>query len=116
DIEQLASIVPLIERLVGVNALVALEADQLAPEHRGKDFCKFRFADSNLSLEEDGSLKGHRHKHRRRQSAVREVIAPAQRFGKFLDGPRVVHRAISLTALAAAERRSDQIRFGQARN
>src|SRR6185437_2685270 len=96
--QQLAGVVPLVEGLVGVNALVALQANQFAPEHRGDHFGKFGLADAYLAFEQEGSLQGHRYEHRRRQSAVREVVTPAQRFGKFLDGTRVVHRAISLTS------------------
>src|SRR2546421_510486 len=54
DVEQLPRVVPFVESLVGVDPLVALQADQLAPEGAGQGLRHLRLPDSRLFLEEDG--------------------------------------------------------------
>ena len=46
DVQQLAGVVPLVHRLVGVDALVALQPDQLAAEHRGERLGDLGLADA----------------------------------------------------------------------
>ena len=52
DREQLARVVPLVERLRRVDPLVALQADQGCVEHEGERFGGLGLADARLALEQ----------------------------------------------------------------
>jgi hypothetical protein len=52
DGQQLAGVVPLVERLVGVDALVALQPDELPPEHGGQHPGDLGLADAGLALQQ----------------------------------------------------------------
>src|SRR5208282_4006192 len=57
DGEQLALIVPLVERGVLVEALIALQADQLGPVHGGERLAHLGLADAGLALEQQRALE-----------------------------------------------------------
>jgi hypothetical protein len=72
-IEQLARVVPLVERLRGVDAFVALEPDQLRVEQPGERLAYFRLADPGLTLQEQGPLQLECEEDRRGEARVGEV-------------------------------------------
>ena len=53
DLEHLARVVPLVDRGRDVEALVALEPDEPAAEHRREDLGDLGLADARLALEQD---------------------------------------------------------------
>ena len=105
DLQHLTGVVPLVERLVGVDALVALQPDQLAPEHRRRSPWRPRSCRRRPRLRAGSVGAG---------TSPRTSPSPSHgplddrldaTFGEFCNGTRIVHRAVSLTTLAAAERR-----------
>jgi hypothetical protein len=85
DAQQLAWVVPLVERLGGVDALVALEAHERRVEHRGQRLGGLRLADARLALEQQRLRQPHAEEHRRRQALVNEVVDGGQALGQRLD-------------------------------
>ena len=75
EVQQLAGVVPLVDGLVGVEALVALEADQLAAGPAGQRLGHLGLADAGLALEEQRALQAQGEEDRRRQALVGEVAA-----------------------------------------
>ena len=73
DGEKLALVVPLVEGGVLVEALVALQADQLGAMERGERLCHLGLADAGLALEEQRPLQEIHEPQRRRQVAVGDV-------------------------------------------
>ena len=57
QVEQLAGVVPVVDGLGGVDALVALQADQLATGPRRQDLGHLGLADARLALEEQRPLQ-----------------------------------------------------------
>ena len=57
DGEELALIVPLVERRVLVEALVALQADQLGAVHGGERLANLGLADAGLALQQQRTLE-----------------------------------------------------------
>ena len=51
NLEELTRVVPFVEGLSGVDALVALETDQLATSPRGDGFRELGFANARIALE-----------------------------------------------------------------
>ena len=87
DLQHLPRVVPLVERLVGVDALVALQPDEPAAEDRGEHLGDLGLADPDLALEQDRALQRQRDEQRGGQAAVGEVAALAQEVGQLTDGP-----------------------------
>ena len=78
DLEHLARVVPLVDRGVDVEALVALEADEPGAEARGEDLGELRLADAGLALEEQRPAELQRQEDRRRERPVGDVVAAAE--------------------------------------
>ena len=76
DLEHLARVVPLVDRRVDVEALVALEADEPGTERRGEDLGELRLADAGLAFEEQRAAELEREEDGRRERAVGDVVAP----------------------------------------
>ena len=92
DGQQLARVVPLVERLGGVDALVALEADQRRVEHHRQRARRLGLADARLALEQQRLRETQRQEHRRRQPLVDEVVDGGQPLRQRLDvGDELVH-------------------------
>src|SRR2546425_5620008 len=89
--QQLPRIVPLVDRVREVDALVALEADQARAQHLGHDFGRLGLADARLTLDEERLLQLEREKDGRRQGAVADVAALAQTLLDVLDGRGCAH-------------------------
>ena len=95
DVQHLAGVVPLVQRLVGVDALVALQPDQLAAEDGGEHLGDLGLAHPDLALEQDRPLQAERDEQRGGQAAVGQVPALAQDLGELADGLRTLHAALS---------------------
>ena len=65
--QQLAGIVPLVERLGRVDALVALQPDQRRVEHGGQRLGRLGLADAGLAFEQQRLRQPHGAEQRRRQ-------------------------------------------------
>ena len=73
DLQHLAGVVPLVQGLVGVDALVALQPDQPAIEDRGEHLRDLGLADADLAFEQEGAAERQRDEQRRGQPAVGQV-------------------------------------------
>src|SRR2546422_10422412 len=89
--QQLPRIVPLVDRVREVDALVALEADQPRAQHLGHDLGRLSLADACLALDEEGLLQLEREEDGRRQGTVADVPALAQTLLDVLDGRGCAH-------------------------
>jgi len=74
EMEQLTCVVPVVDGLGGVDALVALEANQFAAGHRGDDLGQFGLADTSFTFEEQWALQAEREEDRGGQSVIGEVV------------------------------------------
>jgi hypothetical protein len=93
DPEELSRIVPLVERLRRVDALVALEPDQPRVEHLGERLRRLGLADARLSFEEQRLRQAQREEERGREPIVGQVVDVAQSGLERLDvGHRRAHR------------------------
>src|SRR5690606_27160259 len=86
DLQHLPGVVPLVEGLVGVDPLVALEADQLAVEHRRQRLGQLRLPDTDLAFQQEGLAQGQRDVRGGGQTAVGEVPAGLEQAGEVGDG------------------------------
>jgi hypothetical protein len=77
-VEQLARVVPLVDGVRDVEALVALETDQARAEDGGERLRGLGLPDAGLSLEEDGLLERQREVERGRQPPIGQVVRVAQ--------------------------------------
>ena len=77
--EQLARVVPVVERLVDVDALVALQADEARAGRAGERLGHLRLAHARLALDEQRQAELAGEEHRDGQRAVGEVALLAQR-------------------------------------
>ncbi len=98
QVEQLAGVVPVVDGLAGVDALVALQADQLAAGPAGEHLGHLGLADPGLALQQQRSLQRDRQEDARRQPLVGQVAVGAERLGDFGGGARRDHR-LQATAL-----------------
>jgi hypothetical protein len=75
----LPGVVPLIERLPGVDALVALQADQIGAEHTRERAPDLRLPDARLAFQQQRTAHGEREVERDREAAIGEVRLGAKR-------------------------------------
>src|SRR5215218_1842322 len=78
DVEELAGVVPLVDGLVDVYALVALQADKRGLEDAGENFGDLGLADPSLAFEEQWPPELEGEEDRGGQPFVRQVIVLAQ--------------------------------------
>jgi hypothetical protein len=78
DRQELARIVPLVQRLGGVDPLVALEPDQPASQQLGEDLGHLRLADARLTLEQQRLVQREGEMDRGRESPIRQVGVRSQ--------------------------------------
>jgi hypothetical protein len=76
DVQELAGVVPLVDGLVDVYALVALEPDQGRVEHPAEDLGHLGLADPGLALKEERLLELEGQEDRRRQPLRRPGSSP----------------------------------------
>src|SRR5712671_7160829 len=81
DGEQLALIVPFIQRGVLVEAFVALQADELGPMHGSQRLGDLGLADAGLALEQQRPLEVFHQPERRRDVAVGDVADGGEAVG-----------------------------------
>src|SRR5437879_8717684 len=74
DVQELLLIVPLVERRRGIQPLVALEPDEVRPEHPRHDLRDLGLADARGPLDQERLPEAHREVHRRRDRRVRHVV------------------------------------------
>ena len=79
QVEQLAGVVPVVHGLGGVDALVALQPDQLAAGPRRQHLGELGLADAGLALEQQRPLQLEREEDRRRQPFVGQVPVLGER-------------------------------------
>ena len=84
--DHLRRAVPLVDRRGDVEALIALQPDQLAAERRRQHFRDLGLADAGLAFEEQRPAHAQRQKHHRRQRALGEVAARGQHVERRIDG------------------------------
>src|SRR2546423_2309536 len=85
DLKYLPRIVPVVYGRRDVEALVALETDELSAERGGEGFCDLRLADAGLTLDEEGLTPTQREKERDRERAVCDVALVLERGSYILD-------------------------------
>ena len=106
DGEQLALIVPFVERGVLVEALVALQADQFGAVHLRQRLGDFRLADAGLALQEQRALEEIHQPERGRKIAVGDIAGVGEAVGDLL----AVHRhALTLRVAGAAQHRRSAV-------
>ena len=109
DRQHLARIVPLVERGGGVDALVALQADQAAAEHAGDRLGGFGLADARRAFQQQRLAERQRQIGGGREAVVGQIIGRAQRpFERLgLSMPTMLPRTamFCLSAAPAAARR-----------
>ena len=72
--EELARVVPLVERMADVEPLIALEANQVGPERRGDGGGERGLADACLAFEEQRPLQSQRQEQRDREATVGDIV------------------------------------------
>jgi hypothetical protein len=85
DAQELAGIVPLVEGLGGVDALVALEADQRRVEHRGERLGRLGLADARLAFEQQRLRQAHRAEQCGGEPEVGQVVRAVEQAAQGLD-------------------------------
>ena len=88
DRHHLRRIVPFVDRGRDVEALVALEADQLPPERGGEDLGDLRLADPRLAFEEQRTAEPQAQEEDRRQRPVREIGRALEESQRLVDRGR----------------------------
>jgi hypothetical protein len=78
DSEHLSLVVPLVERLAGVDALVALQPVQRRVEQPGESLCRLGLAHPGLALEQNRLGQPHGQEQRCRQTHVGEVVVAVE--------------------------------------
>ncbi len=86
DLEHLARVVPLVDRGVDVETLVALQPDQPRAERGGQDLGQLGLADAGLALEQQRAAELERQEDRRRDGAIGDVVAAPEVVLDGLDG------------------------------
>jgi len=79
DVEYLLGIVPFVERMADIEALIALQSDEPTSESRREHLCHFGLADAGFAFEEQWSLQPQGQEDRRRETLVGEVVVRRQR-------------------------------------
>src|SRR5213075_420879 len=85
DLDHLPRVVPLVGGLRDVEALVALQAYQLAAERLRDHLADLGLADAGLALEEQRPPHGERQEQRRGEAAIGHVLAGGEQGLRFID-------------------------------
>jgi hypothetical protein len=93
DLEHLACVVPLVQCLVGVDALVALQSDQSAPKDRREHLRDLGLANTDLAFDQDRAIKRQSDKECGREPTVSQIATVTQDLGQLGYGLRTVHPA-----------------------
>ncbi len=85
DVEELARVVPLVDRVRDVEPFVALEANQARAKGFRERLPRLGLPDAGLALEQDRLLEREREEERRREPAVGQVVGLAERLRELVD-------------------------------
>jgi hypothetical protein len=85
QVEELAGVVPLVDGLGGVDALVALQAQELAARPAGEDLGDLGLADAGLALEEQRPAQAQREEDGRGEALVRQVLVAGEGLADLFD-------------------------------
>ena len=85
DVQELARVVPLVDRVRDVEPLVALKADQPRGERRRERLRRLGLPDAGLALEQHGLLEREREEERRREPPIGQVVRLAERRFELVD-------------------------------
>src|SRR5690606_40050911 len=85
--QHLAGVVPLVEGVVDVEALVALEADQRLFADVGEDLRHLRLADARLPFEEQGPFQAEGEEDGDAEGTVGDIAPLGEGFYDFIDRP-----------------------------
>jgi hypothetical protein len=103
-VQELLRILPLVERLGFVEALVTLQADQLRRQRRGQRLGQLGLADAGRALDEDRLLHAVGEEDRGGDAAIAHIVVRAQSRDDVVDaGEGGRHRRNSSTTRAAAK-------------
>ena len=91
DVQQLARVVPLVDGVRDVEALVALQPDQPGAGRDGERLGGLRLADARLALEQQRLLEREREEERRREAPVGQVVGRPKRRLEVVDGAERAH-------------------------
>ena len=94
QVQQLARVVPLVDRLRGVDALVALEPHELAAGPARQHLRHLGLAHARFALEQQRAVQPHRQEDRGREPVVGQIVVLRERGAHVVD--RVHHGAPSL--------------------
>src|SRR6202035_3523154 len=86
--QKLPRVVPLIDGVSQVDALVALEADQPRAQHVSHHLCRLGLANAGLTLDEERLLELQGQKDRGCEGSIADVVAVAKPLLDVLDGVR----------------------------
>ena len=86
QLEELAGVVPLVERVSDVEPFIALEPDQIRPERGGDRAGQRGLADAGLALEEQRPPQPEREEQRHGQAVVRDVVLGGEPLPQVGDG------------------------------
>jgi hypothetical protein len=88
EVEELAGVVPLVDGLGGVDALVALEAEELAARPAGEDLGDFGLADAGLALQQQRPAQAQGQEDGRGEALVRQVLVAGEGLADLFDSLR----------------------------
>ena len=98
EVQQLTGVVPVVDGLRCVDALVALQPDELAAGPAAEHLGHLGLADAGLALEQQRPLQRQRQEHRRGQALVGQVAVQAERLRRRRRGE------VGVTAIARQAR------------
>ena len=90
EVQQLARVVPLVDGLGGVDALVALQAHELAARPARQHLGDLGLADARLALEQQRALQAYREEDRGGEALVGQVLVLFERGTNVVDGLHVL--------------------------
>ena len=134
QMQQLSGVVPLVQRLALLQAVVALQAQQLARQHLGQGLGQLGLADAGFALQQQRAAQAQGQKGRSSQAPIGEVARALQGLGERVDaagdmgqgshtlsnkelprlcGRRQMGKKAQYTARREENRRLDSLRLGQ---
>ena len=105
DVQELARVVPLVDGVRDVEALVALEPNQARVESSRERLRGLGLADAGLTFEEHRLLEREPEEQRRREAAIGEVVRPAERDVELVDRAEPHRRSVDEAGRQGVRRR-----------
>ena len=96
QVQHLAGVVPLVHRMMHIQAFVALQPDQVGLQQRSQHLGHFGFANAGFAFQQQRAVQAQRQKDGSGQAAIGNVHARAQRFLQRVYRA-YFHRASSIT-------------------